>query len=83
MKEEKCVLDIKEAVAFFDGHISEWMIRQMVNAGEIPHFRQGNKKLLFDAEQLGLWWNNRISQSIQPKKQEKNETYGVLRKINP
>lgn len=78
------VLDIKEVVEFFDGHISEWMIRQMVVSGEIPHFRMGNKKLLFDADKLKLWWENKINQSVQPAQSEdaKRPTdYGVLRKI--
>jgi hypothetical protein len=75
------VLDIKEAVAFFNGHISEWMIRQLVNSKEIPHFRQGSKKLLFDADALELWWSNRINQSIQPEKPD-NSGYGTIRKIN-
>lgn len=78
------VLDIKEVVQLFDGHISEWMIRQMVASGEIPHFRMGNKKLLFDADKLKLWWENKINQSVQPVKNDndvKPADYGVLRKI--
>ncbi|OPX46332.1 hypothetical protein CLHUN_01480 [Ruminiclostridium hungatei] len=78
------VLDIKETVQFFDGHISEWMIRQMVASGEIPHFRMGNKKLLFDADKLKLWWENKLNQSVQPSQgggKEKSELCGTLRKI--
>lgn len=75
------VLDIKEAVEFFNGKFSEWMLRQMVNKGEIPHFRQGNKKILFDADELKLWWENKIKQSMQPK-QIKSSGYGTIRKIH-
>lgn len=73
------VMDIKETVQFFKGHFSAGITRKMVNSGEIPHFRQGNKKLLFDADELKLWWDARIKQSIKPKQEQSG--YGTLRKI--
>lgn len=78
--EEQKTLSIKEAVALFDGKISEWKLRDYVNKKEIPFFRLGNKDILFDKKSLLLWWQNRVSHSIQPVRDQISE-YGKLRKV--
>ncbi len=66
------VLDIKGAVEYFGGLISEWLIREAVKRKKIPHFRVGNGRgrILFDQEALDRWVSEQtILSTVQEKAQ--------------
>lgn len=77
-------LTVKQAAEeFFQGNVSEGMIYSMVKKGEVPHVKLSSGKILLDAESLELWWQNKLTQSLQQevKKEEKVIGYGTLRKV--
>lgn len=63
------VLDIKGAVEYFGGLISEWLIREAVKRKQIPHFRVGNGRgrILFDQDALDRWVSEQAAKSTMPE----------------
>ena len=78
-------MTVKQAVEeFFENTISEGMIYSLIKKGEIPYVELSSGKKLLDWEQLELWWNNKLTQSVQPKQvlqENRIPGYGTLRKI--
>ena len=72
-------MTVKQAAKeFFQGTVSEAMIYQECREGKLPHVRLGTNKIILDEASLQQWWENRLAQSVQPKRPE---GYGRLRKI--
>lgn len=70
---------VKEAVTeFFQGTVKEGLIYQECREGKLPHVRMGKNKIILDEASLQQWWENKLRQSVQPKRPE---GYGRLRKI--
>lgn len=63
------VMDIKDAVEFFNGRISEWLIREAVNRKQLPHCRigKGRGRILFSKKDLEVWIAEQMRLSIEPE----------------
>ena len=69
---------------FFEGNVSPGMLYDLVKKNEIPHVKLSGGKILFDADSLELWWQNKLFKSIHNKTTEsgpKCNEYGKIRKI--
>ncbi len=60
------VMNIKEAVTYLNGTISEWLLRREINAGNIPSCRIG-KRILLEKSALSTWVEDQLKKSIEPK----------------
>ena len=62
-------LTVQQAVTeFFDGTVSKELIYQECREGKLPHVRLGSNKIVLDEDSLQRWWENKLAQSVQPKK---------------
>lgn len=62
-------LTVQQAVTeFFDGTVSKELIYQECREGKLPHVRLGSNKIILDEDSLQRWWENKLAQSVQPKK---------------
>lgn len=63
------ILDIKDAVKFFNGRISEWLIREAVNRKILPHIRigKGRGRILFNKRDLEIWIAEQMRLSVEPE----------------
>lgn len=53
------VFDVKEAVSYLRGLISEWLLRREINNGELPLFGIG-KRILIDKAELDRWIEEQV-----------------------
>lgn len=75
-------MTVKEAVTeFFEGTISEELLYREIKNGNIPHVRISKGKTLLDVQQLEIWWQQKLMESIQPAEDEQPKEYGKLRRI--
>lgn len=64
------VMTMPEAVDFT--RISDWKLRQEVNAGRIPHFRVG-RRILFRRSSLESWMSEQEEAALKNSSGGKNE----------
>jgi len=67
------IFDVKGAVGYLRGLVSEWLLRREINNGNLPHFRIG-KRILVDKAELDRWIEEQVKHSVMPKDQ-------VLRRV--
>jgi hypothetical protein len=81
IEKKKKRLSVKQASEdFFEGNVSPGMLYDLVKKNEIPHVKLSNGKILFDADALELWWQNKLLKPIHNENLE-SSGYGKLRKI--
>ena len=75
-------MTVKEAVTeFFEGTISEELLYREIKNGNIPHVRISKGKTLLDVQQLEIWWQQKLMESVQLAEDEQPKEYGKLRRI--
>ena len=81
----KTKMTVKEAAAdFFEGTVSKELLYGEIRNKRLPHVKLTGGKILLDVQTLEQWWNNQLSQSVQPVHKEEEELpkgYGTLRRI--
>lgn len=69
MSEPREIFDVKGAVRYCGGLVSEWLFRREINAGKIPHFRIG-RRILVDRCEMDRWIDEQTKQSVSPKEKD-------------
>ena len=63
---QRDVLNVAEVVIYCRSLVSEWLIRQEINAGRLPSFRIG-RRILVDRIELDKFIEEKMKESIKPK----------------
>lgn len=82
LKKKNKRLSVKQASEeFFEGNVSPGMLYDLVKKNEIPHVKLSGGKILFDADALELWWQNKLLKPLHNESSELDDGYGKIRKI--